>query len=169
MEDVLSSRKRGSEEVGLAEDPRLIPADELVGIREMAEIFMSLGVAPANVKVVELFCRNRFGDAAVSMGFERGIVADCATGWDMEDEELMEEVERRVRDEEPVLLIGFPIERRQAQKHRGAMRQRTSSFAAGCARRSGLQDGCSCMSIHVGCVVTLSFVQEMAEKGAHFS
>ena len=108
IEDVLSSRKLGSEEVGLAEDPRLIPADESVGISKMAVIFMPLGVAPANFKVVELFCRNRFGDAAVSMGFERGIVVDCATGWDMEDEEQVEEVERRVRDEEPVLLIGSP-------------------------------------------------------------
>ena len=108
IEDVLSSRKRESEEAGLAEDPRLVPADELVGISKMAVIFMPLDVAPANFKVVELFCRNRFGDAAVSMGFERGIVVDCATGWDMEDEEQVEEVERRVRDEEAVLLIGSP-------------------------------------------------------------
>ena len=131
-----------------------MPADKSMGISEMAMIFMSLGVAPANFKVAELFCRNRFGDADVSMGFERGIAVDCATGWDKEDEEQMEEVERRVLDEEPVLLIGSPIERGQAQEPRGAMRQRTSSFAAGCTRRSGLQDGCSCMSIHVGCVVS---------------
>ena len=92
MEDVLSSRKRGSEEVGLAEDPRHMPADESMGISEVADIFMSLGVALANFKVAKMFCRKRFGDAAVSMGFERGIVVDCATGWDVEDEEQMEEV-----------------------------------------------------------------------------
>ena len=108
MEDVLSSRKRGSEEAGLAEDPRRMPADESMGISEMAVVFMSLGVALANFKVAKMFCRSRFGDAAVSMGFERGIVVDCATGWDMEDEEQMEEVERRVRDEEPVLLTASP-------------------------------------------------------------
>ena len=114
----------------------------------------------ANGKVAELFCRIRFGGTVVGMGFKRSLAVVSATC--MDDEEQMEEVERRVRDEEPVLLVGSPIDR-------GALRQRTSSFAAGCARRSGLQDGCSCMGIHVGCVVTLSFVQEMAEKGADFS
>ena len=33
-------------------------------------------VAPANFKVAELFCRNRFGEATVSMGFERSLVVD---------------------------------------------------------------------------------------------
>ena len=42
------------------------------------------------------------------MDFERGLKVDCATRWGMDDEEQME-VERRVRDEEPVLLIGFPM------------------------------------------------------------
>ena len=42
------------------------------------------------------------------MGFERGLVVDCATGWSMSDEAQMEEVEQRIRDEEPVLLIGSP-------------------------------------------------------------
>ena len=44
MEDVLQSRKRGSEEVGPLDDPRLTPADELqMGsrslsfVKEMAE------------------------------------------------------------------------------------------------------------------------------------
>ena len=46
---------------------------------------MSLGVAPANFKVAELFCRNRFGESAVDMGFERGLVVDCATGWSVSD------------------------------------------------------------------------------------
>ena len=72
-----------------------------MGISEMAVIFTSLGVGPANFKVAELFCRNRFGESAV--------VLDCATGWSMSDEEQMEEVEQRVRDEEPVLLIGSPM------------------------------------------------------------
>ena len=43
-------------------------------------IRMSLGVAPANFPATELFCRNRFGDAAIDMGFERCLVLDCATG-----------------------------------------------------------------------------------------
>ena len=47
----------------------------------MTVILMSLGVTTANFKVAELFCRNRFGDSAVDISFERGIVADCATGW----------------------------------------------------------------------------------------
>ena len=103
MEDVVPSRKRGSEEVGPPDDPNLTPTDESqIGISETAVILTSLGVAPANFKVADVFCRNRFGDAAVDMGFERVLIVDYAEGWDME------EVERRVRDEEPTLLIGSP-------------------------------------------------------------
>ena len=47
-EDVVSSRKRGSEEVGQLHNPNLTPADERQRrIREMAVILMSLGVTPA--------------------------------------------------------------------------------------------------------------------------
>ena len=50
MGDALPSKKRGSEEVGPLEDPRLKPGDvSLMGTREMAVILMSLAVAPANV------------------------------------------------------------------------------------------------------------------------
>ena len=59
--------------------------------------------------MAELFCRNRFGDAAVSMAFERGLVVDHATGWNMSVEEQMNEVEQRVCDEEPMLLLCSPI------------------------------------------------------------
>ena len=72
-------------------------------------MIMSLGVAPANFKVAELFYRNRCGDAAVNMGFERGFAVDCATGWNMSDEEQMKDVQQRVCDEEPVLLIRSPV------------------------------------------------------------
>ena len=99
MEDVSVSRTHGAEEMG--------PPDD--GSREIATSLMSLGVAPVNFKVPELFCRNRFGDAAVDTGFEPGHVVDYATGWDMEDEEQMKEVERRVMEEEPVLLVGSPM------------------------------------------------------------
>ena len=95
MKDILPSRKRGSKEVGLPEDPSLKPPEgSQMGTR------CDVGVAPANDKVADWF-----GD----MGFERGLVVDYATGWDMDGEEQMEEVERRVRDEEPVLLIGSPM------------------------------------------------------------
>ena len=78
MEDAVPSRKRGSEEVGPPDDPNLTPADESqMGISEMAVILVSLGVAPANFKVAEWFCRKRFGESAVDMGFERGLVVDC--------------------------------------------------------------------------------------------
>ena len=59
-------------------------------------------------KVAELFCRSRFGDAAVSMAFERGLVVDHATGWNMSVEEQMNEVEQRLRDEESMLLLCSP-------------------------------------------------------------
>ena len=135
-----------------------------MGISEMAVIFMSLGVAPANFKVADMFRRNRLGDTTVDVGFERGFVVDCAPGWDMDDEEQMEEVDQRVRDEEPVLLIGSPmcrafstlieltratrkVSRGQVQEPCGAMRKNTSSFASGCTRHSGMQEVCSCMNI----------------------
>ena len=77
MVDGSVSRKRGAEEMG--------PPDD--GSREIATILMSLGVALVNFKVAELFCRSRFGDAVVDMGFEHGLVMNYATVWDMEDEE----------------------------------------------------------------------------------
>ena len=67
MGDELPSRKGGPE--GPPDDPNLTPANESMGISEMAVVPMSLGVAPATFKVAELFCRTRFGDAAVSMAF----------------------------------------------------------------------------------------------------
>ena len=54
-------------------------------ISEMTVILKSLDVASTSERVAELFCRNRFGDSAVDMGFERGIVADFATGWMFDD------------------------------------------------------------------------------------
>ena len=41
--------------MGSPDDPSLTPADESMGISEMAVIFMSLGVAAVNFKVAELF------------------------------------------------------------------------------------------------------------------
>ena len=77
--EVFHPRKRGSEEGGLLEDAMLEHADALeMCISEMTVILMSLGVTTANFKVAELFCRNGFGESAVDIGFERGIVA---TGW----------------------------------------------------------------------------------------
>ena len=76
MEDVVPSRKRGSEDVGPPDDPNLTPADESqMGISEMAVILLSLGVAPANFKVAELFCRKRFGESAVDMGFDSSVAS----------------------------------------------------------------------------------------------
>ena len=48
-------------------------------INEMTVIFKSLDVVSASERVAELFCRSRFGDSAVGIDFERGIVADYAT------------------------------------------------------------------------------------------
>ena len=94
VEDVVPSRMRGSEEVGPPDDPNPTPADESqMDISEMAVILMSLGVAPASFKMAESFCRNRFGESAVNMGLERGLVVHSATSWSMSDEEQMKEVE----------------------------------------------------------------------------
>ena len=56
------------------------PPDDLNLTLRVTDDFMFVGVSPANFKVAELFCRNRFGESAVDMGFERGLVVDCATG-----------------------------------------------------------------------------------------
>ena len=81
MEDVVPSRKRGSEWMGPPDDPNLTPADESqMGISEMAVILMSLGAAPANFKVAELSCRNIFGGSVVDIGFERGLLVVCTRG-----------------------------------------------------------------------------------------
>ena len=45
-------------------------------ISEMTVILMSLGVASASGEVAELFGRNKFGGAAVDMGFGRGLPSD---------------------------------------------------------------------------------------------
>ena len=46
-------------------------------------IFMSLGRAPTDGKVVDMFCRSSLGGPAVDMVFERRLVVDHVTGWDM--------------------------------------------------------------------------------------
>ena len=168
MEDVLPSRKRGSEAFR-----------SHVGISEMPVILMSLGVAPATFKVAELFCRNRSGDAAVSMGFEHGLVVDFATGWNMSDEEQMKEVEQRVRDEEPVLLLGSPmccafstlIELTQAGKlsevkHKNLVEQRVTHLKF-CFRMYKTQRNAEILFLHEhpwdAWSRELSFVKETAE------
>ena len=70
----------------------------------------------------------------------------------------MEEVERLVRGGEPVLLSGSPmcwafstlIELTRATAKLSEVKYKSlvdDFFASGCTRRSGVQDGCSCMSI----------------------
>ena len=78
-EGVPPSRKRGSEKRGALGDLTLECTDgSEMCISKMTVILKSLDVASASEQVAELICRNRFGDSAVGMGFERGIVADYA-------------------------------------------------------------------------------------------
>ena len=151
-----------------------------MGISEMAVILMSLGVAPSNFKVAELFSRNRFSESAVDMGFERGLAVDCATGWSMSDEEQVEEVEQRVRDEEPVLLIGSPmcrafstlIELTQAGKpsevELKSLVERCVTHLKFCFRMYATQRNVGRLFLHEhpwdAWSCGLSFVNEMAEK-----
>ena len=84
MEDVVPSRRRGSEEVGPPDDPSLTLADESqMGISEMAEILMSLGVAGELQSGRIVLAETDLVNAAVTTGFERGLVVDRATGWNM--------------------------------------------------------------------------------------
>ena len=131
-------------------------------------------VAPANFKVAELFRRSRFGDSVV----------DCATGWSMSDEEQMEEVEQRVRDEEPVLLMGSPmcrafstlIELTQAGKpsevELKSLVERCVTHLKFCFRMYETQRNSGRLFLHEhpwdAWSRGLSFVNEMAEKdGVH--
>ena len=59
---------------------------------EMVMILMLLSVILVNMTVAELFCEDRFGDAAVGDGFECGLVVEHATGCDIKDEKLMKEI-----------------------------------------------------------------------------
>ena len=80
-EGVLPSRKRGSKEGGLPKDAMLEYGDvSKMCINEMTVIFKLLDLVSANERVAESVSV-RFGDSAVDIGFERGIVADYATGW----------------------------------------------------------------------------------------
>ena len=82
IEGVLPSRKRGSLERRALEDPMWKHTDKPeMCISEITVVLESSGVASANVKMAEFFCRNRFGGAAVNAGFERGFVVNQVTGW----------------------------------------------------------------------------------------
>ena len=97
-EGVPPSRKRGSEEGGLPKDEMLECADvSKVYINEMTVIFKSLDLVSAGERVAESVSV-RFGDSAVDMGFKRGIVADCATGWmnDIVGQQRLYATEQRV-------------------------------------------------------------------------
>ena len=65
---------------------------------------------------------------------------DYATGWNKTDAEQMEEVEQRVRDEEPALLMGSPMCRANlARSSTGTSwsdASNTASFASECTRHS---------------------------------
>ena len=74
-------RKRRSEERGAPKDAMLEYADVAkMCINEMTVIFKSLDLVSASERVAESVSV-RFGDSAVDIGFERGIVADYATVW----------------------------------------------------------------------------------------
>ena len=80
-EGVPPSRKRGSEERGLLEDAMLEYADvSKMCINVMTVIFKSLDLVSARERVAESVSV-RFGGSAADKGFQRGIVADYATGW----------------------------------------------------------------------------------------
>ena len=64
------------------DDPVLEHAEgSEVYITVMTVILKSPGVASASDKIADMFCRSRFGGAAVDMGLERELVVDQVTGW----------------------------------------------------------------------------------------
>ena len=92
------SRERGSEERVLPLDAMLECADvSKMCINEMTVIFKSLDFVSASERVAESVSV-RFGDSAVDIGFELGIVADYATGWmnDSVGQQRLHATEQRV-------------------------------------------------------------------------
>ena len=70
LEGVLPSSKRESEERGVPEDPMLKCTDgSEMRTCEVQVILKSLGVISASGEMADLFCRNRFGGAAVDTDF----------------------------------------------------------------------------------------------------
>ena len=133
VEDVSPSRKRGSEDAGVPEDPMLEHADgSEMCINEMVVIAMLLGVAPANGKVAEMFCRKSFGGTPVDMGFERGHVVDHVSGWVNNDvgQPKLRAVEQRVAP------AGERLCQQESKRHmRARMRQRDK-----CSRAADMVD-----------------------------
>ena len=76
-------------------------------INEMTVILKSLDLVSASERVAESVSV-RFGGSAVDMGFKRGIVADCATGWmnDSVDQQRLHATEQRISSagEQPSLV-----------------------------------------------------------------
>ena len=83
MEDVSVHMKRGTERVRSPDDDRS---------REIVMILMSCSVILVNMTVAQLLCEDRFGDAAVGNGFERGLGVEHATGWDVEEDKQRKEM-----------------------------------------------------------------------------
>ena len=89
MEDVSVHMKRGTERVRSPDDDRS---------REIVMILMSCTVS-------QLLCEDRFGDAAVGNGLERGLGVEHATGWDVEDDKQRKEDGQCIVDEKTVSSI----------------------------------------------------------------
>ena len=87
------SMKRGAEKASSLGDPRS---------REVVTILLSLDLVLMNFRVAEVFCEDRFSDAVDVRGPESGLRVDCATGWVIEDERHVKEVQRRIVDEESI-------------------------------------------------------------------
>ena len=85
-EDVPVSRKRGVE----------VMRHQVDGSREIATILMSLGVASSEFQSGRVLLQQQLRWCSCRHGIEHRLVVDYATGWDMEDEEQMKEVERRI-------------------------------------------------------------------------
>ena len=92
-EYVSVSMKPGAEEASSLGDDRS---------REVVAILVSLDGVLMNFRVAEVCCEDRFSDAVDVRGLVSGLRVDCATGWVIEDERHVKEVQRRIVDEESI-------------------------------------------------------------------
>ena len=92
-EYVSVSMKRGAEEASSVVDDRS---------REVVTILLSFDLVLMNFSVSEVVSEDRFSDAVVVRGLEKWSLCLCATGWVIEDERHVKEVQRRIVDEESI-------------------------------------------------------------------
>ena len=73
-------------------------------LQDITALCLELG----SVDVAEIYSPERFTEMAPRMGLRPGFAVDLQTGWNMEDPEHVQELERMTEEQDPYLLTGSP-------------------------------------------------------------